>query len=109
MKKGIILLVALAFFCLNACTNSPQMKAESAVKVYLEDNLNNPDSYCPISFSKVKTVTSGINTSYSITHVYSLLNSDKDRVKMSVSFLLNTDFTLQEVELITINGDYGLM
>jgi hypothetical protein len=109
MKICNFIIVALAVFCLISCTNSPQIKAENAVKAYLEDNLNNPDSYCPISFSKVKTVTSGINTSYSITHVYSLLNSDKDRVKMSVSFLLNTDFTLQEVELITINGDYGLM
>ncbi|KAB1153713.1 hypothetical protein [Flavobacterium luteum] len=109
MKKNYILILVFFILTLNSCSNSPQIKAESAVKDYLQENLNNPDSYCPISFSKVKTFSSGTNTSYSITHVYSLLNSDKDRVKMTVSFLLNTDFTLQEVELITINGDYGLM
>lgn len=107
MKNWNLLIVVLVVFCLNACTNSPQSKAESAVKAYLENNLNNPDSYCPRSFSKVKVVKKGTTLFYSITHVYTLLNSDKDWVKMTVPFILYEDFTVQDKELLTINGDYG--
>ena len=109
MKNWNLLIVVLAFFCLNACTDSTQSKAENAVKKYLEDNLNNPDSYCPRSFSNVIVVKKGSTLFYSITHVYTLLNSDKNLVKMTVPFMLYDDFTVQEKELLTINGDYGLL
>lgn len=109
MKKGIILLVALAFFCLNACTNSPQMKAESAVKAYLKYHLNNPDSYCPRSFSRITALKKGGSVCYRITHVYTLLNSDQDWMKMTVHFMLHEDYTVQDKDFLTINGDYELL
>ncbi|MBK9225317.1 MAG: hypothetical protein IPO23_13245 [Flavobacterium sp.] len=61
----------------------------------MEDNLNNPDSYCPRSFSNVIVVKKGTTLFYSITHVYTLLNSDKD-LKMITFFMLYDDFTVQE-------------
>ena len=109
MKKGIILIVALAVFCLNACTNSPQIKAETAVTAYLKDHLNNPDSYFPLSFSRITTVKKGGSVCYRITHVYTLLNSDKDRMKMTVHFMLHQDYTVQDKDFLTINGDYELL
>ena len=109
MKKGIILIVALAVFCLNACMNSPQIKAETAVTAYLKDHLNNPDSYFPLSFSRITTVKKGGSVCYRITHVYTLLNSDKDRMKMTVHFMLHQDYTVQDKDFLTINGDYELL
>ena len=109
MKKGIIHLYALAVSCLNACTNSPQIKAETAVTAYLKDHLNNPDSYCPLSFSRITAVTKGGAMCYSITHIYTLLNSDKDRMKMTVHFMLYQDYTVQGKGFLTINGDHELL
>jgi hypothetical protein len=94
---------------LNACTNSAQIKAENAVKAYLKDNLNNPDSYSPYSFSKIKSVKKDGTICYCITHVYTLLNSNKDRMKMTVHFILYKDFTVQDKDFLTINGDYELL
>ena len=109
MKIWNFLIIALAVFCLNACTNSPQIKAESAVKAYLKDNLNNPDSYSPHSFSRIKSVKKDDTICYCITHVYTLLNSNKDRMKMTVHFMLYQDFTIQDKDFLTINGDYELL
>jgi hypothetical protein len=109
MKKWDFLIIVLVVTCLNACTNSTQSKAESAVKSYLKDNLNNPDSYCPVTFSKIVCYKKGSNVSYTLLHVYTVLNSDRDKVKMSVPFILDENFRVQEKELFSINGDYGLL
>jgi hypothetical protein len=44
---------------------------------------------------------------YKISHVYNITNSDKDKIKMLISFFLDKDFKVNESSTKSINGDYG--
>ena len=53
MKKAILIVCALA---VSSCTFTRQQKAESLVKSYLNEHLNDPHSYESVSFLNVDTV-----------------------------------------------------
>jgi len=115
MKNIYIILLTATTFYLTSCSNSPTDKAESSVKTYMKTNLKNPDSYEPISFSKLDTLKKADTSDtkqislYKITNIYSIVNSDKDKVKMTVSFYLDKDLKVNEANTKSINGDYGTL
>jgi hypothetical protein len=137
MKQIYFLLLTLATVYLSSCSNSPTEKAQSSVKDYLKNNLKNPDSYVAISFSKIDTFSvdyekdkksieesfkdnkelrdkylaelkESLETPYSIKHFYSVVNSDKDKVQMSVRFTLDKELKVVEKSVTkSINGECG--
>jgi hypothetical protein len=98
-----------------SCSNSPTDKAQSSVKSYLKENLKNSETYEPISFSQLDTLKKAdtLDTKqislYKITHIYSITNADKDKVKMTISFYLDKDLKVNEANTKSINGDYGTL
>ena len=113
MKNLYIIILAATTVYLTSCSNSPTDKAQASVKSYLKENLKNFSSYEPVSFSPLDTLkqadTSDLkkNSLYKISHVYSITNSDKDKVKMTISFFFDKDFKVNEISTKSINGDYG--
>ena len=113
MKFIYIILMSFAVFYLTSCSNSPTDKAHSSVKTYLKENLKNPSSYESLSFSQIDTLDQADTTDtkkmslYKISHVYNITNSDKDKIKMLISFFLDKDFKVNESSTKSINGDYG--
>jgi hypothetical protein len=152
MKRLFYLLPILTVFYFISCSNSPDEKAQVAVKEYLKLKLKNPDSYEPLSFSKIDTFKLDLNyydieinkiqssndsnkgfsnqgnnellaelqamkeaaikkskeTPYSITHYYTVINSNNERVKMSVKFRFDEDFNVVDESVSkSINGEYG--
>jgi hypothetical protein len=49
-------LILCALVVLTACTQTPQKKAEAAVKKFMKDNANDPSSYQPLEFSTIDSV-----------------------------------------------------
>jgi len=137
MKKLYFILLTVTTVYMTSCSNSPTDKAQSSVKDYLKDNLKNPESYEPTSFSKIDTFSidydkdkkeieeslkdnkelrdkylaelkKSLETPYSIKHDYSVVNSDKDKVQMSVRFTLDKELKVVEKSVTkSINGEYG--
>ena len=110
MKKTIpYLFAALLIF---SCSNSPADKAASAVKSYLKEKLQTPNSYSPINFSKLDTLKKkdtmdGKISFYRITHNYEVENSGKEKVKMTVTFLLDKELKVTKSLSKSINGNYS--
>jgi hypothetical protein len=107
-----ICIIILSAMCFASCSNSPNDKAQSAVKKYLKENLKNSGSYEPISFSQIDTLkyadtsdTKQISL-YKITHIYSIVNSDKYKAKMTVSFYLDKDLKTNYTNTKSLNGEY---
>lgn len=113
MRNLYIILLAATIVYLTSCSNSPTDKAQSSVKSYLKENLKNSSTYEPVSFSKLDTLerTDTSDTKkislYKISHIYNITNSDKDKIKMTLSFYLDKDFKVNESNTKSINGDYG--
>jgi hypothetical protein len=110
MKKIITYLFATILII--GCSNSPAEKAASAVKSYLKDKLQNPNSYSPINFSKMDTLkkkdtTDGKISFYRITHNYEVQNSSKEKVKMSVTFYLDNEHKVTKSLSNSFNGNYS--
>jgi hypothetical protein len=102
----------LATLLIIGCSNSPSDKAESSVKSYLKDKLQNPGSYEPINFSKLDTfksndTTDKIISAYGITHNYEIENSAKEKVNMTVRFYLDKDLKVTRSLHKSINGHYS--
>jgi len=114
MKKSILLLIITIVY-LTSCSNSPQDKAQSSVKSYLKENLKNSGSYEPLSFSVLDTLKKADTSEtkqislYEITHFYIITNADKEKVKMTITFLLDKDLKVNEPNTKSINGDYGIL
>src|SRR5690606_20250301 len=94
-------------------SNSPTDKAQTSVKSYLRENLRNVSTYEPLSFSQIDTLkhpdtsdTKKISI-YKIAHIYNIVNSDNDKIKMTISFYLDKNFKVNEANTKSINGDYG--
>ena len=115
MRNIYFLLLTIITVYLPSCFNSPADKAQSSVKSYLKENLKNPGSYEALSFSKLDTLKDADTSPtkqisiYKITHIYSITNSDKDKVKMAISFYLDKDLKVNRANTKSINGDYGTM
>jgi hypothetical protein len=113
MKNHYIILLISATFYFTSCSNSPTDRAQSSVKSYLNKNLKNSSTYEPLSFTQIDTLkkaeTSHTNKKslYKITHFYYITNSDKDKIKMIVSFYLDKDLKVNDANTKNINGDYG--
>jgi hypothetical protein len=110
MKNTFTYLLATLF--LISCSNSPSDKAESSIKSYLKDKLQNPGSYEPINFSKLDTfkkndTTDKIVSAYAITHNYEIENTAKEKVKMTVRFYLDKDLKVTRSVNKSINGNYS--
>jgi hypothetical protein len=115
MKNLYIILLTVATINLTSCSNSPTEKAKLSVKSFLKENLKNSSTYEPISFSKLDTLEQ-LDTSdtkkislYKIDHIYSIINSDKDKIKMRITFYLDKDFKVNASSTKSINGDYGTL
>lgn len=115
MKKIYFLFLTIMTVYLTSCSNSPTDKAQSSVKSYLKENLKNSATYEPISFSQLDTLKKADTSDtkqislYKITHIYSITNVDKDKVKMTISFYLDKDLKVNEANTKSINGDYGTL
>jgi hypothetical protein len=79
----------------------------------MKENLKNSSSYEPLSFTELDTLEQADTSDtkkislYTITHHYNITNSDKDKIKMTVSFDLDKDFKVNDANTRSINGDYG--
>lgn len=115
VKLMMMTLMMLSFLGVVSCSKSPTDKAHSSVKSYLKDNLKDNVNYEPISFTQLDTLKTPDTTDtklisvYKITHNYSIVNSDKDKVKMTVLFYLDKDLKVTETNTKSINGDYGTL
>ncbi len=115
MRKFYILLLTITGVYMTSCSNSPTDKAQSSVNSYLKENLKNSASYEHISFSRLDTLKKADTSEtkqislYKITNNYSIVNSDKDKVKMTVTFYLDKDLKVNEPNTKSINGDYGAL
>lgn len=113
MKNLYIILLTATTVYLTSCSNSPTDKAQSSVKAYLKENLKNSSTYEPVSFSQLDTLKQADTSDtkkislYKITHLYNITNSDKDKIKMTVSFYLDKDLKVNDANTKSINGDYG--
>lgn len=115
MKTIYFIIMATTAMYFASCSNSINDKAKSAVEGYLKENLKNFESYEPISFTQLDTLKQ-MDTSdtklisvYKITHFYTITNSDKAKVKMTVSFYLDKDLKVNKTNIKSINGDYGTL
>ncbi len=115
MKKVSLILMTLFVIFMTSCSNSPTDKAQSSVKSWLKENLKDYGNYKTISFSKLDTLKTPdtldnkLISTYKITHNYSIVNSDKENVKMTISFYLDKDLKVTETNTKSINGDYGTL
>lgn len=115
MKNIYIILLTATSMCFNSCSNSTIDKAQSAVQGYLKENLKEPDSYEPISFTQLDTLEkpdtsdTKLISLYKITHFYTITNSDNDKAKMTVLFYLDKDLKVTNTNTKSINGDYGTL
>lgn len=110
----LFIIMAIAV-CFSSCSNSATKKAQSAVKRYLKENLKNSESYEPILFTQLDTLNQADTSDtklvsiYKITHFYTITNTDKEKVKMTVSFYLDKDLKVNKTNTKSINGDYGTL
>ncbi len=115
MKTIYIIIITAIAMCFASCSNSPNDKAQSAVKRYLKESLKNSESYEPISFTQLDTLEKADTSDtkqislYKITHFYTITNSDKDKAKMTISFYLDKDLKVNKTNTKSINGDYGTL
>ncbi len=98
MKNNIIsILIFLIIFSCISCTNTSQEHAKYAIQTFLKVNLKPQNSYEPISFSEIDTLsppdtmTDNQVSYYKIMHEYTIVNEQKKTIKMSVEFYLNKD------------------
>lgn len=114
MKKTVLFLIVATIFMMS-CSTTPASKAESSVKSFLKENLKNPNSYESISFSALDTLKKADTSDskqislYKITHIYSIANSDKEKVKMTISFYLDRSLKVNRTNTKGINGEYGVL
>ncbi len=91
-------LFTVLLVCLTSCSHSPAEEAQSSVESYIIKNLKNDETYEPVSFTAIDTLTkpdtSGTKlvSLYKITHVYSVFKPNQDKDKITVSFYLDKDF-----------------
>lgn len=98
MKTSLkIILAFMLMLSINSCTNSPQDKAKYAIQTYLKVNLKTQNSYEPLTFSEIDTLnppdtmTDNQISYYKVKHEYTIVNEQKNTIKMSVDFYLNQD------------------
>lgn len=110
---AIFLLLISAFFI--SCSNSPTEIAQKEIANFLKENLKNPKSYESISFLSLDTLkrpdtsqTKEVSL-YKMTHIYSIENSEKVRVKMTLVFYLDKDLKVNYSNPKSINGEYGVI
>jgi hypothetical protein len=111
IKLSLVLLV-ISYFTFSFYTPSSEEFIQVAVKNYLKNNLNKPESYESISFSKIDTlkkadITNNKISLYKITHTYFINNSENIKVNMTVSFYFDKEFRINKTNTNSINGDYG--
>ena len=117
MNLKLILGVSFLFFFSNSKDSSPN-KVKNLVEKYIRKKVKNPDSYKAIFFSSIDTTHPEIykdsllkdfkpNYKYSIDHIYEIENSDKEKIKMTVTFYLDSSLTITESSPQSLNGDYG--
>ena len=126
----------LATFVFSSCQKTPQEKTEILVSEFLKANLRNPETYKPISFSKLDTIysknfdestgsgiderefvisktgdTIKIPKCFAIEHKYSITNNSGDVVNVKKYFYINKNFTSFDSKSDSskndINGDYA--
>ncbi len=109
------ILLSFIVVVLLACSGSTNDTGQSPVKSFLKANLKNPDSYKPITFTGVTTLTKPdtsekkLISPYQIGHTYSVTNSVGDKVEMSLTFYLDEDYKVNYTYPPGINGDYGTL
>lgn len=135
MKNKYLLFFTVIAVYLTSCTSSPIDKVQSSVQSYLKENLKNAATYAAISFSQLDTLKidhtklkelekldipkaqkelffkqlkESENDLYKITHTYSIVNSDKEKVTMKIAFYLDKDLKVSNLgDYKGIDGDFG--
>lgn len=85
-------------------------KAKSGVKSYLQENLIRANTYKTKEFSKLDTLnqpdtTNKLISLYTITHNYLISNGKPPKVKISVKFYLDSNFTVTKTDSTNIDGE----
>ncbi len=111
MKNTCIMLLCFVGIYLSSCKSGGFNTAQDYVKSFLKVNLKHAESYEPLSFSQIDTVTEsdtfGKGAMYSIRHTYSVLNDSNEKVNKTILFYLDKSFTVSKFNDININGNYG--
>ncbi len=116
MKFKLLPLVMLVI--LTSCKNSSTDKVKGAISNYIKSKVKNSNSYRSIYFSQIDTTNEAIyqdsfmqqykpDYKYSVTHVYEIENSDKEKINMTIDFHFDTTFKIIGISLDGLNGDYG--
>jgi hypothetical protein len=114
--KIIFTMFILTMMC--GCSNSSSSKLQSLVSKYIKESTKYPISYHSIYFSQTDTTNDELykdssmmefrpDYKYSLTHVYEIENSDKEKVKMIVSFHFDSTLKIIGSSPKGLNGDYG--
>jgi len=107
-----------ALIILFGCNNSSSDKLKGIVTKYIKEKVKNPSSYTPLQFSSIDTTHNEIyrdsfmmwfkpDYKYSVDHVYEIENSDKQKIKMTVSFHFDSTLKIIGTSPEGLNGDYG--
>jgi len=113
-----LLLTLIILTILFSCKNSSSDKLKGIVSKYIKEKVKNPGSYNSLYFSSIDTTFAEHyqdsllmeykpDYKYSIEHVYEIENSDKEKIKMSVSFYFDSTLKIIETSPEGLNGDYG--
>ena len=97
MKK--LLFITLVFI-LSSCSVTDQQKAESAVKDYIKEQLDDPSSYEPISFTDLKPrydSSDRFQVGWYISHTLRAKNKFGAKIKKTYLFELDGDFSVASV------------
>ncbi len=92
-----ILLILLAAHLIS-CNNTPEDKAQAAVKAFLKKQMAEPSAYEPISFGKIDSLFSNDESGkkyflgYSLAHTFKAKNSFGDLIRQTDTFLVDPGF-----------------
>jgi hypothetical protein len=112
------LFILFTLTILFGCKNSSSEKLKGIVTKFLKEKVKNPSSYNPLHFSSIDTMHDEIyrdsfmmkykpDYKYSVEHIYEIENSDKQKIKMSVSFHFDSTLKIIGTSPEGLNGDYG--
>lgn len=82
----------------NGGNDNIEVRVKSQVKQYLDNNLNDPNSYESVNWSKVLEVTDGYNYKYKVRHIYRAKNAFGGLILENQVFRLDKDFNIVEIK-----------
>lgn len=99
-----ILLTILFAFTLISCEKSNEDKAKEAIRIYLNENLDDMSSYEPVKFGSLEMLVNIGNfqfysiekdTKYQMFHSYRIKLNSGDKILVKKYFLINENFEIK--------------